>query len=205
MWRIKLAVVGLATLCLLGAARPTPKKPVADKAEPKDFLRIKAAEIQRDPQKFVDKLVKIEDVFGEGIVPNRFPRELKAKGVTPQTHYGFRTHRVVGSDMTCFVPKGDEDAVKILRTAVNGETELLVYGQLRWRLGIDKVFLVERLIRGWEEPVRPKVRLTLVLGWHDANKMHRMRRYPIPVPGKTYYIRCPHTGKRMEVTIQIDY
>ena len=197
-------VVGVAALILMGAGAADRKGTArasaggTKKAEsmPEQYVPVTVEEIEQHGRMFVGKHLRIRDKVLERMV--RFPRGMRRRGITPETHYGFRTHPVLGSNMTCFVPKSNKAALQELGTAVK-ETRILLSGKLFAHVGRESLFLVDRVIRGWDEPIKAQVQLKMTLSWEGCKKP---RVYRIPERRKKYRVACPYTGKPMYVTFE---
>ena len=200
MWRVKLGVVGLSLLILVGmgaADRAATVRAAAGKPKSRptkqEYVPVTSEEVQQHAAAFVGKRLRIPDRFLEWMT--RFPKGVRRRGFTPETHIGFRTHAVVGSNMMCFLPRSDKRSAEELKTALK-ETQILLYGKLVAHAGRDTLFAVDRAIRGWQVPVETEVRLVLTLEWQGGKKTWRDLK-----PGQRYRVKSPYAKKPLWITI----
>ena len=89
-------ILGLVGIWSATAQTNTGTGAVGDKAsaatdEPsKDYIVVAADRLARFPEEFDGRYVQVADLFGEPVVPNKFPGELRRYGITSRTH--FRLH-----------------------------------------------------------------------------------------------------------------
>ena len=76
---------------------------------------------------------------------------------------------------------------------------MILYGRLLRIVDLTPVFLVDRVVRGWDELELPEdINLRMILEWEGGKK----REYRIPKVGKKYRyeIKSPYTGKPLYLT-----
>jgi len=191
--------VGLAQI-----AQPVPPSPGAV-----TYLSVTPGEIERSPERFQGAYVQIPDYFYRPM--DVFPPALLAQGITPQTHLLFLTHRVLGSNMLCVVPRDNQEARAVLPTLI-AESPIYLMGRVGPRVevpeGLATLFFVDRLVRGHEPPARRKEEkkpVIVTLEWEVESSQGTTlarRRFKIPEPGKRYVIQDPSTGKRIYMTLE---
>lgn len=175
-------------------------------SEPKNYISVTPDKLERYPAQFEGQYVQVPDIFGGPVT--RFPGVLGRYGITPQTHFGFRTHRALGSNMICFVPRDNKDAQAFFETPVVPETQIYMMGRVGPRLdtddGMATVFYVDRIVRGHNPPpaeVKKKpVRMTVE--W-STDRGAQKQEYLIPESGKRYVIPDPYDkNKTFYITLQ---
>ena len=195
MWRMAVISICAVLLVILGAEKRTSGggESSAGTVTP-EYIKVEAIEVQQYPEKFVRFFLRIKDRYDE-MLPG-IPRELRAQGFTAQKYLAFTTGSGYGSDMVCLVARKDIEAIAVLQTAVR-DTKLILYGQLRDIVDVQPVFIVHRVIRGWDEPTLPE-NLRMTLEWEGG----KTREYRIPKIGKEYRyeVKSPYTGKPLYLT-----
>ena len=202
----------LSTCALLGLvsvkAQPADygAKPGASD-EPKQYIVVTSDLLQRAPAQYEGQYVQVKDTFFRMV--DRFPRELTRYGIVGKTHFGFRTHKVVGSNMICFVRRDDADAHAFFQTPLVNETPIYLMGRVGPQVdtgeGFASLFLVDRIVRGHEAPPaapQKKKPLQFTIEWQTERGMQKQE-YVIPEPGKRYVIPDPYDRTRnMYMTFQ---
>lgn len=172
------------------------------------YIPVGLGEIQRSPERFEKHFIKLADYFGRKVT--QFPRSLRKYRITPDRYFGFTTHRVVGSNMLCFIERDNKEAAQILDTLLR-ESRVYLMGQVGPRIesetGAVTLFVVDRMARGHQEPVAQKKKgpVILILEW-DATTPTGIKRYKkkyeISLPHKRYELKDPYSGKMLYVTLE---
>ncbi len=213
MRNLTLIVLVTAVLCGVLSTRALTaayNQPSESPGKPKVYLNVSPAEIERSPANFEGSYVQTADYFDRPV--RRFPRALRRYNVTADTHFGFLTHRVLGSNMICVVPRDSEEAQTILPTLIS-ESPIYLMGRVGPRVelreGIATLFFVERIARGHTPPPllkkKEKKAIVFTLEWETETPQGvkvSKRRYKIPEPGKRYIIKDPYTGENLYMTFE---
>ncbi len=198
VWRVTAVGVALLLFVALGADE---KAPESSEEEPgaKEYLLVEPREVQEFPDKFASFNIKMRDRFGEMLT--RFPRALVNQNVTPQAYVGFSTDPGYGSNMLCFVSRENTDAIRVLETAVK-DTKLILYGQVKGIVDMRGVFIIDRVVRGWEERDLPdNINIKMILEWEKKGGMGK-KTYRIPKIGQRYEIKSPYNGRPLYLTFE---
>ncbi len=184
--------------------------------KPETLIPVSPTKIEQFPEQFKGTYVQIRDYFGERIERRHIPqsRELRSDGITPETHFAFATHRVLGSNMICFIARDNPDAQSFFDAPLVPETAIFLVGHVRGeigtRLGRKTVFLVERVVRGHTPPPmkreEKKRSLSFTLEWKvetpQGTRVNKQE-YQIPESGKRYEIPDPYQpGKILYMTFR---
>lgn len=193
-----LAAGGTALAQGADAARTTP---------PPNYIKTTADELSRVPAEYSGKYVQLADVFG--VMVDRYPGRL---GVSPQTHFAFRTHRAVGSNMLCVVPRDNKEAQAFFDTPLTAETPIYLMGRVGPMVdagdAVVPVLYVDRVVRGSTPPPvireEQKKEYTLTFERVVGGNYVKVKDYKIPEAGKRYVVDDPYDpSKKIYVTIQV--
>jgi len=106
-------------------------------------------------KKLQGKPICVKDIFGEAV--RRLPRGLSRRGITRRKYIAFRTAPEYGSDMLCVVPKAAKESVRAIQATLAGG-KILMWGKVRFRLGLTYVFVCDRVILSWIVPPTPAIK-----------------------------------------------
>ena len=202
------AAVGL-TVRAQQAERPTTRG-AEDSAEgPVQYVPVTMDRLQLTPGEFDGVNVQVADVFDKRVEHDDIPqtRYLASKGVTRQTHYAFTTHRVLGSNMICFAPRGDEEVEAFFEQPVFPEMPIYLMGEVGRRVnteeGLATAFFVQRMVRGHTAPpqrgpTRQKpLRVTLEYETTGPRgPIMQKEVFEVPKPGTRMKIQDPYNREK---------
>ena len=201
------AVCGSAWAQVSGVAAPTTTLP--KEVPPPNYIKVNLEELSRTPAQYANRFVQLADIFGT--VVERFPGDLGRLGITPQSHFAFRTHRALGSNMLCVASRENKEAQAFFDTPLTAETEIYVMGKIGPMVDVGDAVLplcfVDRIVRGATPPAAVKVEkkkpATLTIEKVVGGNYVKVKDYQIPEPGKRYVIEDPYDPtKKIYVTVQ---
>jgi len=146
-------------------------------------------------KKLMNEPIAVKDLFGEEVT--RLHTELTRKGITAQKYLVFRTQAGYGSDMLCVVPRTLKDSVEEVGKTLPGG-KIFLYGQIKDRIGLTYVFVVDEAVRGWEPKPKPKS-IVITLSTPDSPAKRTFR---LAEPGQTYRVPSPYDGKPIHISYQ---
>jgi len=116
--------------------------------------------VATDPMVYDRKMLQVKDYFLQ--TTTQFTRWARKNKITPKTYLSFLTDDAVGSNMQCYVPKADEDLVKLVNSLVKN-AEITLWGRLAYDYdaGIAH-FMVDRIVKGHVDKFR-KDKLEIIL------------------------------------------
>ena len=205
-------VPAMLTCALLFLPAATAQDPNTERkearAQPKQYLRVAAYEVQENPDAFRDRDIQVADLFSEHV--EQFTREMRRMDFTGERYWAFTTDRLEGTNMLCFVRRDNEDAIALFQTPLVPATKIYLMGtvgsQIVMRDGVRTVFTVDRVLRGGTPPP-PKAEkkpLVFTMEWvitkpNGATQIQK-KEYKIPEPGR-YEIPDPYDPtKRIYMT-----
>ena len=201
-----LATSGAAWAQAGGTATPTT---AVKETPPPNYIKSNVDELSRGPAQYEGRFVQLADVFGA--VVERFPGGLGRFGVTPQTHYAFRTQRALGSNMLCVAARDNKDAQAFFDTPLNADMEIYLMGKVGPMIdagdAVVPIFFIDRVVRGATPPpiVRKAEKKPLIMTVEKVvgNTYVKVQDYQFPEPGKKYMIEDPYDKtKKIYVTFQ---
>jgi hypothetical protein len=202
-----LAACGAAWGQAPGAATPTTTTP--KEAPPPTYIKVNLEELSRTPAQYSGRFVQLADIFGTMV--ERFPGDLARLNVAPQTHFAFRTHRALGSNMLCVASRENKEAQAFFETPLTAETEIYIMGKVGPVVdagdAVVPLCFVDRIVRGTTPPPAVKVEkkkpATLTIEKVVSGNYVKVKDYQIPEAGKRYVIEDPYDPtKKIYVTIQ---
>lgn len=114
--------------------------------EERTYSPVGPERIATDPMDYDGKMLQIKDYYLE---PTRhFSRWARKNRISSKTYLSFETDDADGSHMQCYVPKADEDLVKLVKSLAK-HAQITVWGRLTYDYdaGIAH-FVVDRIVKG---------------------------------------------------------
>lgn len=188
------------------ATQPTT---AAKETPPPNYIKSNVDELSRGAAQYEGRFVQLADVFGA--VVERFPGGVGRFGVTPQTHYAFRTQRALGSNMFCVAARDNKDAQAFFDTPLNADMEIYLMGKVGPMIdagdAVVPIFFIDRVVRGATPPpmVRKVEKKPLIMTVEKAvgGNYVKVKEYQFPDAGKKYVIDDPYDPtKKIYVTFQ---
>ncbi len=194
---------------LWGQAGPAAVPTTTVKSAPPTYIKSNTEEISRAAGQYEGRYVQLADLFGARV--ERFPAELMRQGVTAQTHLAFRTHRALGSNALCVIPRENKEGEAFFETPLTAEMEIYIMGKVGPRVdagdAVVPVIFLDRVVRGSTPPppikVEEKKTLSMTVEKVVGGKYVRVQEYKFPESGKRYMIDDPYDpNRKIYVTFQ---
>ncbi len=164
--------------------------PPQQQPQQQQYLPVEGSEIRAHPNLFIGKQLQVKDIFSEMADPGAVPGEAVNYGVHTTTHLVFRTSPAGGSEMLCFLPRTDDASVTVLDSLVR-RSQITVIGTLKGKAGLDLVFIVDKMYRGYgEAPVAETHTIVLTLKSLNTGKTLS---YTVRELNKEFVIKLPDT------------
>jgi hypothetical protein len=203
-------VVGLiGVLSVAAYVLAQPAAAPSEQPKPKTYIQATSDELQRNPEGFLNRYVRVADSFGRGV--ERFPQAVVNYGITAETYYGFRTHKALGSNMICFAPKDSKEAQAFFETPLDENTPMYLMGKVGPRIdtgdGLVPVFLVDRIVRGTNPPPADvkKQPPVVILERPAGNGREMIGEFKIEKSGTRYQIPDPRNPDRIILYLTVKY
>ena len=185
------------------------QKPPEEVEPPKAYIVVKPAEIDEFAERLENTYVQIQDYFGERIERRRFPRDrgLRQYNISGETHFAFTTDHVMGSNMMCFVPRDNAEALAFFDSPLLiRQSEIYLIGMIGERISTREgrmlLFVAERVVAGHKAPPpskdTKKKPIFFTLEWEvetPRGKRLSNREFIIPEPGR-YEIKDPYDNTK---------
>ena len=190
----------LALVCASSVLAQAPKGKSDDKAAGKSpekaYLMVDMDQLRRYPENFRDKDIRISDHF-DG-TSDLFPGKLVKKGIVRDKYLEFQTSSAIGSNMRCYLPRSDKDAISLVNRLTK-EAPITLEGTVYGIINTMTIFMVDRIYSGYEIPIEAgKPQITMVLQWEGDPKKYK---YLISKPGQ-FLLLDPTTNKKITVEFQ---
>lgn len=179
--------------------------------QPRTYLTVNPAELNRFGERFKDSYVAVADYFGDFVPETQFPQDLIQFGVTPASFILFSTQRAMGSNMLVIAPRNSAPIAAVFAAPLVPESPIYLQGKVGPRIVLDAgpmtLFYADLIVRGHKPPEAQKTEekrpAKIILEW-EAGSTVLKREYKIPEPGMRYKIPDPHDPAK-DIYITLEY